>query len=103
MDAPLDPRASRLLALMHEADAEPVTLDELQIAGIEDPAHALHALELAGFTFERVIDRTAARREVECVRLGHPRPHHPTGVWRSERHYDAQIAKRPLGGAGGAG
>ena len=69
MDVTLDPRASRLLALMHEADTEAVTLDELEIAGVEDPARALHALELAGFAFERVTDRTAARREVECVRL----------------------------------
>jgi hypothetical protein len=69
MDVTLDPRASRLLALMHEADTEAVTLDELEIAGVEDPARALHALELAGFTVERVTDRTASREEVECVRL----------------------------------
>jgi cell division septation protein DedD len=69
MDVTLDPRASRLLALMHEADTEAVTLDELEIAGVEDPARALHALELAGFTFERVTDRTATRETVECVRL----------------------------------
>jgi hypothetical protein len=69
MDATLDPLASRLLALMHEADTEAVTLDELAIAGVEDPARALHALELAGFTFERVTDRTASREEIECVRL----------------------------------
>jgi hypothetical protein len=69
MDVTLDPLATRLLALMHEADTEAVTLDELAIAGVEDPARALHALELAGFTFERVTDRTASRREIECIRL----------------------------------
>jgi hypothetical protein len=69
MDVTLDPRASRLLALMHEADTEAVTLDELEIAGVEDPARALHALELAGFTFERVTDRTASSEEIQCVRL----------------------------------
>jgi hypothetical protein len=69
MDVTLDPLATRLLALMHEADTEAVTLDELAIAGVEDPARALHALELAGFTFERVTDRMASRREIECIRL----------------------------------
>lgn len=77
MDVTLDPRASRLLALMHEADTEAVTLDELAIAGVEDPARALHALELAGFTFERVTDRTASREEIECVRLATSAPAAP--------------------------
>ncbi|MDX6724252.1 MAG: hypothetical protein QOD73_2656 [Solirubrobacteraceae bacterium] len=59
---------SRLLDLLREAGEEPVTLEELEIAGVSDPSLALQALELAGFTVERVIDQTDGRR-FECVRL----------------------------------
>jgi len=65
----LDSRATQLLELMREADDEAVTLDELAIAGIEDPATALLTLERAGFGLERVIDTTERGREVPCVRL----------------------------------
>ena len=68
----LDSRASRLLDLMREADDEAVTLDELAIAGIEDPAGALLALELAGIGLERVIDTSEGGRELPCVRLARP-------------------------------
>jgi hypothetical protein len=72
MHATLDHRASRLLALMREADDEAVTLDELSIAGIDDPATALLALERAGFGLERVIDTTERGRVLPCVRLSRP-------------------------------
>jgi hypothetical protein len=68
----LDPRASLLLELMREADDEAVTLDELAIAGVEDPASALLALELAGFGLERVVDTSERGREIPCVRLSRP-------------------------------
>lgn len=68
----LDDRAHRLLDLMREADEEAVTLDELRIAGIPDPALALHALELAGIGVERVVDRTQRGLAVSCVRLARP-------------------------------
>jgi hypothetical protein len=68
----LDDRASLLLELMREADDEAVTLDELAIAGIEDPATALLALEQAGFGLERVIDTSERGREMPCVRLARP-------------------------------
>lgn len=68
----LDDRASLLLALMREADDEAVTLDELQIAGVEDPAAALLALEVAGFGLERVTETTEGGRELPCVRLARP-------------------------------
>jgi hypothetical protein len=72
MHQTLDPRASLLLELMREADDEAVTLDELAIAGVEDPATALLALELAGFGLERVVDTTERGRELPCVRLARP-------------------------------
>jgi hypothetical protein len=72
MPQTLDSRASLLLELMREADDEAVTLDELEIAGIEDPATALLTLERAGFGLERVIDTTERGRELPCVRLARP-------------------------------
>jgi hypothetical protein len=72
MSQTLDRRARQLLELMREADDEAVTLDELQIAGIEDPGSALLALERAGFGLERVIDTTERGRELPCVRLSRP-------------------------------
>ena len=69
MPQTLDERAARLLDLMREADAEAVTLDELEVVGIADPAAALLQLELAGYGLERVIDTTARGRELPCVRL----------------------------------
>ena len=68
----LDGRASRLLDLMREADDEAVTLDELAIVGIDDPAAALLALELAGYGLERVTDTSERGHEVPCVRLARP-------------------------------
>jgi hypothetical protein len=68
----LDDRAQLLLDLMREADDEAVTLDELAIAGVEDPAAALLALELAGFGLERVVDLTERGLELPCVRLARP-------------------------------
>jgi hypothetical protein len=69
---PLDDRAQLLLELMREADDEAVTLDELAIAGVPDPAAALLALELAGFGLERVVDTTERGLELPCVRLARP-------------------------------
>jgi hypothetical protein len=54
----------RLLELLREAGEEPVTLDELHVVGVRDPAAALLALELAGHGVERVVDGRAT-----CVRL----------------------------------
>jgi hypothetical protein len=68
----LDDRAQLLLDLMREADDEAVTLDELAIAGVEDPAAALLALETAGFGLERVLDTTERGLELPCVRLARP-------------------------------
>jgi hypothetical protein len=87
----LDSRARQLLELMREADDEAVTLDELQIAGIEDPGSALLALERAGFGLERVIDTTERGRELPCVRLSRPTwpidgPPPPTAVVVSNPH-----------------
>src|SRR5687768_6926417 len=55
---------ARLYDLLLEAGDEPVTLDELAIVGIQDPASTLLDLELAGHAVHRVIDNRA-----ECVRL----------------------------------
>ena len=60
---------SRLLELLREAGDEPVSLDELEIVGVVDPATALQALELAGHAVQRVQD-TRSDRVVTCVKLG---------------------------------
>jgi hypothetical protein len=59
----------RLLDLLREAGDEAVTLDELHVVGVHDPAAALLALELAGHGVERVIETAHAGRTVTCVRL----------------------------------
>lgn len=61
----------RLLDLLREAGDEPVSLDELAIVGVADPASALHALELAGHAVHRVSD-LRSDRPVTCVRLAGP-------------------------------
>ena len=58
-----------LLELLREAGHEAVTLDELQIVGVRDPARALLELELAGHAVQRVYDQ-----RTPCVRLGAPEP-----------------------------
>ena len=55
---------SRLLDLLREAGDQPVTLDELEVVGVRDPAGALLDLELAGHAISRVFDERVA-----CVRL----------------------------------
>jgi hypothetical protein len=59
-----------MLDLLEEAGDEAVTLDELGVAGVRDPARALLELELAGLEIQRVLVR--AEREgpaLQCVRL----------------------------------
>jgi hypothetical protein len=53
-----------LLDLLREAGEEAVTLDELAVAGVRDPARALHALEEAGHAVQRLHDN-----RFTCVRL----------------------------------
>jgi hypothetical protein len=60
-----------LLDLLREAGDEPVTLDELNVVGVRDPAQALLALELAGHSVHRVYEGPVAPM---CVRLGAPAP-----------------------------
>jgi hypothetical protein len=59
----------RLLELLREAGDEAVTLDELEIVGVRDPARALLELELAGFAVQRVYEHPSRGRPVTCVRL----------------------------------
>ena len=63
-----------LLDLLREAGDEPVTLDELQIVGVREPARALLALELAGHSVHRVYETPRPGRSVTCIRLGAARP-----------------------------
>jgi hypothetical protein len=59
-----------MLELLEEAGAEAVTLDELGVAGVHDPAGSLLELELAGLEIQRVlVHGDAGSRAVECVRL----------------------------------
>ena len=65
-----------MLGLLQEAGGEPVTLDELAVAGVRDPARALLELELAGLEIQRVLVRAEGDgRAVECVRLAQPPAH----------------------------
>ena len=59
----------RLLDLLREAGDEAVTLDELTVVGVQDPASALLSLELAGFGVERIYERCADHTTRTCVRL----------------------------------
>jgi hypothetical protein len=65
-----------MLDLLEEAGPEAVTLDELCVAGVRDPARALLELELAGLEIQRVLVGDA--RPVECVRLAPPPEEQPT-------------------------
>ncbi len=60
-----------MLELLEEAGPEAVTLGELEVAGVRDPARALLELELAGLEIQRVLVRADREgRELECIRLG---------------------------------
>ena len=62
-----------MLDLLQEAGEEPVTLDELGVAGVRDPARALLELELAGLEIQRVLVRAErAGAAHECIRLAQP-------------------------------
>ena len=68
-----------MLDLLQEAGQEAVTLDELGVAGVQDPAKALLELELLGLEIQRVLVRgDHAQREFECVRLAPAEPEQPT-------------------------
>jgi hypothetical protein len=59
-----------MLELLEEAGPEAVTLDELGVAGVRDPAQALLELELAGLEIQRVLVRAEREgRAFECIRL----------------------------------
>jgi hypothetical protein len=62
----------QLLELLREAGDEAVTLDELAIVGVRDPARALRALEESGHAVQRVYERPGRGRPVTCVRLAAP-------------------------------
>lgn len=67
--------ATVMLGLLHEAGEEAVTLDELGVAGVDDPARALLELELAGLRIQRVLVRDARdARAVACIRLAPSTP-----------------------------
>jgi hypothetical protein len=68
-----------MLDLLQEAGQEAVTLDELGVAGVQDPARALLELELLGLEIQRVLVRgDHAERPFECVRLAQAEPEQPT-------------------------
>jgi hypothetical protein len=63
------------LALLREAGEEAVTLDELAVVGVRDPAGTLRALEEAGHAVQRVEERRGDRGPVVvCVRLASASP-----------------------------
>src|SRR6476660_7289687 len=66
--------SGRLLELLREAGYEAVTLDELKVVGLSDPARALLELELAGLAVQRVYEDPARGRRVTCVRLAADEP-----------------------------
>jgi hypothetical protein len=64
----------QLLELLREAGDEAVTLDELAVVGVRDPAGTLRALEEAGHAVQRVHERPGRGRPVTCVRLAPAAP-----------------------------
>jgi hypothetical protein len=90
VDAP-----SRLLELLREAGEEPVSLDELEIVGVTDPATALHVLELAGHAVRRVHDMRSDR-PVTCVKLGAAEAPAATPAWQPVAAPPAAVSRRPL-------
>jgi pyruvate/2-oxoglutarate dehydrogenase complex dihydrolipoamide acyltransferase (E2) component len=68
---------THLLELLREAGDEAVTLDELAIVGVRDPAGALRALEAAGHAVQRVPERPRRGWPVTCVRLARAAPERP--------------------------
>lgn len=79
-----------MLELLEEAGEEAVTLDELEVAGVRDPAQALLELELAGLAIQRVLVRgDRAGRDAECIRLAQERDEQPTAEL-------AAVAPRPV-------
>jgi hypothetical protein len=86
-----------LLDLLREAGDEAVTLDELEVAGVREPALALLELEEAGHAVSRVFDTTARGRLVTCVRLGEAGPAPaPAGVAQAPT---PEVAARRASGA----
>jgi hypothetical protein len=78
-----------MLELLNEAGDEAVTLDELGVAGVRDPAQALLQLELAGLAIQRVLVRgERAGHDVQCIRLAPPQEEQPTAEL-------AAVAPRP--------
>jgi hypothetical protein len=63
-----------LLDLLREAGDEAVTLDELEVVGVRDPARALFELEVAGHAVSRVTEQARPGRHVTCIRLAPPDP-----------------------------
>ena len=89
-----------MLDLLHEAGDEAVTLDELGIAGVADPARALLELELSGLEIQRVLVRDDREdRAFECVRLAPPELEQPTvelaAVTPRPRGAEPAAAERP--------
>jgi hypothetical protein len=81
-----------MLDLLEEAGQEAVTLDELGVAGVRDPAQALLELELLGLEIQRVLVRgDQAQHAFECVRLAQPEPEpeQPTVELAAVRHRPA--------------
>jgi hypothetical protein len=86
----MPPDTMVMLELLEEAGEEPVTLDELGVAGVRDPAQALLELELAGLEIQRVLVRgERAGRELECIRLAQAADEQPTAEL-------AAVAARPV-------
>src|SRR5690242_9014785 len=66
-----------MLELLEEAGPEPVTLGELEVAGVRDPAKALLELELAGLRIQRVLVGGEIA-PAECIRLAGGDDEQPT-------------------------
>jgi hypothetical protein len=86
-----------MLELLEEAGAEAVTLDELGVAGVRDPARALLELELAGLEIQRVLVRAERQgRAFECIRLAHGITPEPAGTLPEQPTVElAAVAPRP--------
>lgn len=74
-DRPPPSAERRLLGVLREADGNPVGLNALSEAGIEDPANAIYELERAGHRIDReYAEITTGKRRLLGYRLRTSRP-----------------------------
>jgi hypothetical protein len=75
---------ARLLALLGDDRAEPLTIAAMRERGIEAPAQAIYTLQLAGYQIDRVLVQPPRGRHASGYRLSPL-----SGGFPQEKHSDA--------------